>query len=82
MKPPNFQQIWFISGKNFHVSLLPATLGVGGYKDHQVKAETTAANADHMQREGNNLESFTKSLEGNQQMFYSICFFFSSSFFF
>lgn len=53
---PKFQQIWFISGtrmilKQAKISTLACflqLLGVGGYKDHQVRAETTAASGDHM----------------------------------
>lgn len=78
-----FQQIWFIHGirmilKQAKISMwacLPQ-LGVGGYKDHQIRAETAAADGDHMWRKGSNLESFTKPLEEKEQMFYSTFFFF------
>lgn len=55
MKPKS-QQIWFISGSRMilnqaNISMLACLLqllGIGGYKDHQVKVETTAANGVHM----------------------------------
>lgn len=83
---PKFQQIWFISGikmilKQAKISILACflqLLRVGGYKDHQVRAETTAANGDHMWREGSNLESFTNHLKRNSKCFILFAF----SFFF
>lgn len=47
----------------------PATLGVGGYKDHQAKAEWTAANGNHMWGKGSNLESLYNHLKRNSKRF-------------